>query len=94
MMLPTTIGLPLNPKFEKDFRPIPPLSQNDADAKLREEEASFKPPDELGVSQYDVVRVPSNFPVEDDLVHGALTVTGEGGNDRTVMFWGVFDGHE
>ncbi|KAL9120564.1 MAG: hypothetical protein Q9187_002882 [Circinaria calcarea] len=94
MMSPTAISLPLNPKFEKGFRPIPPLNQNDADAKLREEEASAKPPEELGVSQYDVVRVPSNLPVEDDLVHAALTITGEGGNDRTVMFWGVFDGHE
>ncbi len=94
-MSPITISLPLNSKFNKDFRPIPPMRQSDTEAKLREEEISVKPPEELGVSHYDIVRVPSNFPVEDDLVHGALTLPGnEGGKDRTVIFWGVFDGHE
>jgi len=94
-MSPKTISLPLNPKFEKDFYPYLPLTQNEAEAKLREEEARVEPQEEFGVSHYDIVRVPSNFPVEDDLVHGALTIPGnEGEEDRKILYWGVFDGHE
>ena len=94
-MTSPTISLPLNSKSNEDSRLILPLSQSDAEAKLREEEITVKPPEELGVSHYDVVRVPSNCPVEDDLVHGALTIPGnEKEKNRTVMYWGVFDGHE
>ena len=94
-MISPAIRLPLNPKSNKDSRSIPPLNQSNAEAKLREEEVSVEPPEEFGVSRHDVVRVPSNFPVEDDLIHGALTITGdERERDRTLMFWGVFDGHE
>lgn len=89
------MSLSLNPKFNKDFCPTLPMCQSDAEAKLREEETTVKPPEELGVSRYDVVRVPSNYPVEDDLIHGALTIIGkEEERDKTVMYWGVFDGHE
>ncbi|MCJ1395315.1 hypothetical protein MMC18_008199 [Xylographa bjoerkii] len=95
MTSPTSVSLPLNANFDQDFRPIVSLTQSDAEAKLRNEEAIVEPPAYLGVSRYDVVRVPSNFPVEDDLVHGALTIPGYGGEkERTIMFWGVFDGHE
>ncbi|MCJ1385132.1 hypothetical protein MMC17_008251 [Xylographa soralifera] len=95
MTSPIAARLPLNAQFDKDFRPVVSLTQRDAEAKLRDEEASIEPPADLGVSRYDVVRIPSNFPAEDDLIHGDLTIPGhEGEKDRTVMFWGVFDGHE
>ncbi|MCJ1433714.1 hypothetical protein MMC27_003078 [Xylographa pallens] len=95
MTSPTAASLPLDAKFDKDFRPVVSLTQSDAEARLRDEEASIEPPEELGVSRYDIVRVPSNYPTEDDWVHGALTIPGhEGETDRTLMFWGVFDGHE
>ncbi|MCJ1285555.1 hypothetical protein MMC26_004896 [Xylographa opegraphella] len=91
----TPVTFPLIAKFDKDFRPTVSLAQSDAEAKLRDEEVSIEPPEELGVSRYDVVRVPSNFPTEDDLIHGAVTIPGhEGEKERTIMFWGVFDGHE
>jgi hypothetical protein len=76
--------------------PHPPLSLEEAVSKLRNEEFSCVPGERLGVSHYDVVRVPSNYPVEDDLIHGVLNLapTGtESPTEKSLLFWGVFDGH-
>lgn len=95
MTSPITISLSLDPNSNTDFRPTPLLSQSAAEAELREEEMSIRTPKELGVSQYDAVRVPSNFLVEDELIHVALIILGrEEQSEKTVIYWGVFDGHE
>jgi hypothetical protein len=80
----------------RESDPHPPLSIEEAVSKLRNEEASYVPGKQLGVSHYDVVRVPSNYPVEDDLIHGVLKLAPAGTEspkEKPLLFWGVFDGH-
>jgi hypothetical protein len=80
----------------RESDPQPPLSLEEAVSKLRSEEVSYIPGERLGVSHYDVVRVPSNQPVEDDLIHGVLKLAPIGTElpvEKSLLFWGVFDGH-
>ncbi|OJD34582.1 protein phosphatase 2c [Diplodia corticola] len=70
--------------------PVKALDVADANEVLRREERSKLFDAGNGqVGRCDLVRVPSNSPVEDEFVTG--TQAGPGGNPWT--FWGVFDGH-
>jgi hypothetical protein len=79
----------------EDYMLLSPLSLQEAELKLKEEELSFTLASNLGVSRFDVTRVASNLPVEDEWMHGVIAVSSGGtpAMERKIPVWGVFDGH-
>ena len=70
--------------------PVKPLDLQAVDAKLRRQAQTFTFESKDGkLGRVDVVRVPSNDPVEDDWSVGV----GEGVGGRKTLFAGVYDGH-
>lgn len=69
----------------------PMLEYKAAIKKLNKEQKSrsFKEGQAGLVSRFDIVRVPSNSPTEDNYVYQVQGV----GKDKDWHFWGVFDGH-
>ncbi|KAG8527938.1 uncharacterized protein KY384_006854 [Bacidia gigantensis] len=92
--------VPLTKKTEEDgnYR-MEKLSPEQATQKLRKYEQSYTVGRGRGVLRYDIVKVPSNNPIEDDHaekiveVPSSLTPTKDGASSSDWMFWGVFDGH-
>lgn len=72
----------------------PALDLDAANAKLKASEQSYSSDakDATGVdsvSRFDILRLPSNSPCEDEFAFGAVDV----GQERDWQFWGVYDGH-
>lgn len=84
---------------DSDRRALEMLTPEQATQKLRKNEESYLVNRGKGVVRYDVVQVPSNWPIEDDHAEKIVEVpssvapakAGEGNSDW--MFWAVFDGH-
>lgn len=70
--------------------PMPP-SDDEVDRKLRAEEFTCTPENIPGVRSYDIVRVASNMPCEDNFAHAVMV--DPVGTGSHWMAWGVFDGH-
>ena len=84
---------------DSDRRSLEMLTPEQASQKLRKNEESYNVNRGKGVLRYDVVQVPSNFPIEDDHaekiveVPSSVSVPKEGEANSDWMFWAVFDGH-
>lgn len=70
--------------------PMPP-SDVEVDRKLRADEFTCTPHNIPGLRSYDIVRVASNMPCEDNFAHAVMVNPVGTGSDW--MAWGVFDGH-
>lgn len=69
---------------------LPALSLKEAEEKLRAVENSGKfGSSTTGEVIFHYLRLPSNSPVEDDLVQAEV----EEGKNAKLQYWGVFDGH-
>jgi len=68
-----------------------PPGHDEIDRKLRAEEFSCAPKNVPGVRSYDIVRVASNSPCEDNFTHAVMVDPVNTGTDW--MAWGLFDGH-
>lgn len=84
---------------DSDRRTLEMLTPEQATQKLRKNEESYLVNRGKGVVRYDVVQVPSNWPIEDDHaekiveVPSSVTAAREGDPKTDWMFWAVFDGH-
>ena len=84
---------------DSDRRSLEMLTPEQASQKLRKNEESYNVNRGKGVVRYDVVQVPSNWPIEDDHsekiveVPSSVSVPKEGEANSDWMFWAVFDGH-
>lgn len=84
---------------DSDRRAVEMLTPEQATQKLRKNEESYMVNRGKGVVRYDVVQVPSNWPIEDDHaekiveVPSSVAAAKEGEANSDWMFWAVFDGH-
>lgn len=84
---------------DSDRRSVAMLTPEQATQKLRKNEESYLVNRGKGVVRYDVVQVPSNFPIEDDHaekiveVPSSVAAANKGESNSDWMFWAVFDGH-
>lgn len=84
---------------DSDRRALEMLTPEQATHKLRKNEESYMVNRGKGVVRYDVVQVPSNWPIEDDHaekiveVPSSVAAAKEGEGNSDWMFWAVFDGH-
>lgn len=84
---------------DSDRQYVGMLTPEQATQKLRKNEESYNVNRGKGVIRYDVVQVPSNWPIEDDHsekiveVPSSVTAAKEGEPNNDWMFWAVFDGH-
>ncbi|KAK3072825.1 hypothetical protein LTS18_014559, partial [Coniosporium uncinatum] len=75
------------------------LTPDQATHKLRTNEESWLVGRGKGVVRYDIVQIPSNYPIEDDHAEKTIEVpqanaaTKDGSSSSDWMFWGVYDGH-
>lgn len=101
-LLTTTVtgGPPLyKDTDDSDRRALEMLTPEQATQILRKNEESYLVNRGKGVVRYDIVQVPSNWPIEDDHTEKIVEVpssvapakNGQGNSDW--MFWAVFDGH-
>lgn len=75
---------------EPYLTPVVPITADQATGILRWEESSHIVGQASGVQRFDNVRVPSNSPVEDEIV----SASGTEGGDVKWLIWGVFDGRK
>ncbi|KAF1986605.1 protein phosphatase [Aulographum hederae CBS 113979] len=75
------------------------LTADQATQMLRKNEESWLVGRGKGVVRYDVVQIPSNYPIEDDHAEKTIEVpvnastAADNSTSNDWMFWGVFDGH-
>jgi hypothetical protein len=67
-------------------------SADSVTARLKKEEFTVAST-QKGIKRYDVVRVASNSPSEDDFVHAIMSDPLSVGKGKDWSAWGIFDGH-
>lgn len=62
-------------------------------AQLRKEEFTVTPEPTSGVTRYNISRLASNSPCEDDYTHAIMTNPLSLAPGKDWSAWGIFDGH-
>ena len=68
-------------------------SVNTITEQLRKEEFIITPEPTSGVVRYDIGRLASNLPCEDDYAHAVISDPLNLGKGTDWRVWGIFDGH-